>query len=84
MDDETKGIGSSGGALGALLGGAAIPTSATGILAIDLGALRTNYRTLRDLASPAECAAVVKSDGYGIGAAEAGRTLAAEIGRAHV
>lgn len=78
MDDETKGIGSSGGALGALLGGAAIPASATGVLAIDLVALSANYRTLRNLASPAECAAVVKGDGYGIGADEAGRALAAE------
>lgn len=78
MDGETKGIGSSGSALGALLGGAAIPVSATGVLAIDLGALAANYRMLRGLASPAECAAVVKSDGYGVGAVEAGRVLAAE------
>jgi alanine racemase len=34
---------------------------------IDLGALRRNWRRLADMAAPAECAAVVKADAYGIG-----------------
>jgi alanine racemase len=49
-------------------------TAAT--LTIDLEALAANWRRLRDLAEPAECAAVVKADAYGIGLAEAGRALA--------
>jgi alanine racemase len=42
---------------------------ADGILTIDLGAIAANYRLLRTRASPAECAAAVKADGYGLGAA---------------
>ncbi len=49
---------------------AADPT-ATCVLTIDLGALRANYRSLRDRAGKAECAAVVKANAYGIGAQEA-------------
>ncbi len=37
------------------------------ILTIDLGALAENWRQLADLAEDAECAAVVKADGYGLG-----------------
>jgi len=48
---------------------------ATAILIIDLGALAANYRQLRDLAGPAECAAVVKADAYGLGMAQAARAL---------
>lgn len=40
---------------------------AGGILTIDLAALEANYKTLRSAALPAECAAVVKADGYGLG-----------------
>jgi alanine racemase len=36
-------------------------------LTIDLGALVRNWRRLARLAAPAECAAVVKADAYGIG-----------------
>lgn len=36
-------------------------------LTIDLGALAANWKRLAALASPAECAAVVKADAYGIG-----------------
>ncbi len=36
-------------------------------LTIDLGALAANWRLLRDRAAPAECAAVVKADAYGLG-----------------
>jgi alanine racemase len=38
-----------------------------GILTIDLGAVRSNYRALRAQVSPTECAAVVKADAYGCG-----------------
>jgi len=40
----------------------------TALLLIDLDALRANYRRLRDLAPGAETAAVLKADGYGLGA----------------
>jgi len=40
---------------------------ACGILAIDLAAIEANYRMLSKTAVPAECAAVVKADGYGLG-----------------
>jgi len=49
--------------------------SETTILTIDLDALIANYRHLRDLASPAECAAVVKADAYGLGMALAAPAL---------
>lgn len=39
----------------------------TATLTIDLGALRQNWRSLADRVAPAECAAVVKADGYGCG-----------------
>lgn len=39
------------------------------VLTIDLAALAANYRLLRDRAAPAVCSAVVKADGYGLGAA---------------
>ncbi|HXN42740.1 MAG TPA: alanine racemase, partial [Xanthobacteraceae bacterium] len=51
--------------------GQAIETSgppeseAGGILSIDLAALVANWRELSARAAPAECAAVVKADGYG-------------------
>ena len=38
-----------------------------GTLTVDLGALRANYRDLRARAGSAECAAVVKANGYGLG-----------------
>ena len=37
---------------------------AGGILTVDLSALESNYKTLRSASTPAECAAVVKADGY--------------------
>jgi alanine racemase len=46
------------------------------LLTIDLGAVARNYRTLRDLSAPAECAAVVKADAYGLGMAEVAPVLA--------
>lgn len=42
---------------------------ASGILTIDLGALRRNYMTLARMAAPARTAAVVKADAYGLGVA---------------
>ena len=40
---------------------------AGGILTIDLAAIVANWRALARRAAPAECAAVVKADGYGCG-----------------
>lgn len=52
------------------------------VLTIDLGAIAANWRMLRDRGRaggrPVECAAVLKADAYGTGAAEAGSRLAAE------
>jgi len=53
----------------------------TALLLIDLNALRANYRRLRDMASGAETAAVVKADGYGLGAAACARALAMDGAR---
>lgn len=50
-------------------------TGETAILTIDLGALAANYRQLKALAAPAECAAVVKADAYGLGMAQAAPAL---------
>jgi alanine racemase len=52
-----------------------IDADETAILIIDLDALVANYRHLRDLAAPAECAAVVKADAYGLGMAQAAPAL---------
>ena len=49
---------------------------ATGELTIDLTALAANWRAL-DATGGAETGAVVKADGYGLGAARVARTLAA-------
>ena len=42
-------------------------TEAGGILTVDLGAIAANWRALSRRATPAECAAVIKADGYGCG-----------------
>jgi alanine racemase len=47
------------------------------ILEIDLGAIVDNWRLLVARAAPAACAAVVKANGYGLGARAVARTLAA-------
>ncbi len=53
------------------------PDLAGAILTIDLEALAANYRLLRDRLQPgAECAAVVKADGYGLGMETVAETLA--------
>ena len=40
---------------------------AGGVLTIDLAAIEANWKALRQQSIPAECAAVVKADGYGCG-----------------
>ena len=52
------------------------PSQAGGILTINLGALANNYRLLASRAAPAECAAVVKANAYGIGIEQAVPVLA--------
>jgi alanine racemase len=47
-------------------------------LRIDLDALARNYRMLRERAAPAECAAVVKADAYGLGVERVVRRLLRE------
>ncbi len=51
-------------------------------LRIDLDALARNFRLLRDRAAPAECAAVVKADAYGLGVERVVRSAAARRLRA--
>jgi alanine racemase len=50
---------------------------AASLLEIDLGAVVANWRALRGRVAPAECAAVVKADAYGLGAAPVAKALAA-------
>ncbi len=52
-------------------------TVETGILAIDLRALAENWRLLASHSQGAQCGAVIKADGYGIGLEAAMRTLLA-------
>jgi len=59
----------------AAVGPPAIETG--GSLTIDLGAIQSNFRTLRARVSPAECAAVVKADAYGCGLEPVVRALTA-------
>src|SRR5438045_9429060 len=47
------------------------------LLEIDLGAIVSNWRLLAERAAPAQCAAVVKANAYGLGAAPVARALAA-------
>src|ERR1700752_5014291 len=48
----------------------------TGMLTVDLDAIIANWRKLEKTAVPAECAAVVKANAYGCGAAQVSRPLA--------
>lgn len=48
---------------------------ASGVLTIDLSALRRNYRSLSQRIAPSRAAAVVKADAYGLGAERVSRTL---------
>jgi alanine racemase len=51
-------------------------TEAGGILTVDLAAIEANWRALGRRATPAECAAVVKADGYGCGIEKVAAALA--------
>jgi alanine racemase len=55
-----------------------VPAEAGAVLTVDLAAVRANHRLLRGLCGPAECAAVVKADAYGLGAAALVTSLAAQ------
>ncbi|MEM9684906.1 MAG: alanine racemase [Pseudomonadota bacterium] len=46
------------------------------VLTIDLDAIADNYARLRDQQRDGACAAVIKADGYGLGAAQVGERLA--------
>jgi alanine racemase len=46
------------------------------VLEIDLGAIVANWRTLAGMTAPAQCAAVVKADAYGLGARPVAQALA--------
>src|SRR5437016_2055016 len=50
---------------------------ASAILEIDLGGIVANWRLLAQRVEPASCAAVVKADAYGLGAARVSAALAA-------
>ncbi|HEX2150940.1 MAG TPA: alanine racemase [Stellaceae bacterium] len=47
------------------------------VLEVDLGAVAANWRSLAERAAPAACAAVVKANAYGLGAAPVACALAA-------
>lgn len=51
--------------------------AAIGTLTVDLDAIAANWRKLEKTAVPAECAGVVKANGYGCGAGPVARALAA-------
>lgn len=51
-----------------LLDERSLPPGTTGIVTIDLDRLAANWQALARLVAPAECAAVVKADAYGLGA----------------
>lgn len=53
------------------------PAHAAGVVTIDLARIADNWRALADLVRPAECAAVVKADAYGLGATRVIPALAA-------
>jgi alanine racemase len=53
-----------------------LEATATAILTIDLSSLTANYRRLAAFSAPAECAAVVKADAYGLGVAACAPALA--------
>ncbi len=58
------------------MSGPAGPHHAPAVLTIDLDALAWNWRFLNDKATPARAAAVVKANGYGLGAPIVARKLA--------
>jgi alanine racemase len=52
-----------------------VEDEAGSVLTIDLGALASNWRKLASLCANAECSAVVKANGYGLGIEAVGKTL---------
>ncbi|WP_414902142.1 alanine racemase [Sphingomonas flavalba] len=64
------------------LGDGDLAAMAGGCLTISLDALRANYRLIAARVAPARAAAVVKADGYGLGALRVAPALAAEGCRA--
>src|SRR5499427_3178451 len=54
---------------------AAALATATGMLIVDLDAIVANWRKLEKTAVPAECAAVVKANAYGLGLEPVARAL---------
>src|SRR6186713_1277867 len=54
------------------------PLPSPAVAFVDLDAIASNYRFLRDRVAPREIIAVVKADAYGHGAPEVARRLAAE------
>src|ERR1700738_3364316 len=50
--------------------------TATGVLTVDLDAIIANWRKLEKISVPAECAGVIKADGYGCGVDPVARALA--------
>ena len=65
-----------GALLSAEASAAAALATSTGVLTVDLDAIVANWRKLEKTAVPAECAAVVKANGYGLGAEPIARALA--------
>jgi alanine racemase len=55
---------------------AAALATATGVLTVNLDAIVANWRKLEKAAVPAECAAVIKSNAYGLGLEPVARALA--------
>lgn len=53
----------------------AAPSDCTGVIEVDLDALARNYRFFQEKSAPAECAAAVKADAYGLGAAAVSERL---------
>lgn len=51
------------------------PSHAPAVLEVDLGAIAENFRTLSELSGVNACAAVIKANGYGLGAAPVARKL---------
>jgi alanine racemase len=65
-----------GGRMGAFQRAEADTIGGTGVLTIDLSAVAANWRLLAARVQPAQCAAVVKADAYGLGAAALAPVLA--------
>jgi alanine racemase len=55
-----------------------MPDAQTAVLTIDLAAIAANYRSLAEQSAPAICAAAVKADAYGLGAAMVAQVLLRE------